>query len=160
MHGSAYLPQLGRDEPRGAASLREGRCAEYARWLGQGTKYAHAAAHFGMYVFAPVYGTADFDPGVSPYVGHAVWLEAHVQDPALYRPSQDRAAGGRMGALTPALLLNTVLPLLIIVLGCGMFAGERARGTWRLASLYARGFFVFGSKQSHFTFQHCGDHSV
>lgn len=112
--------------------------AEYARWLAQGHKYAHAAAHYGMYAFRPVYGLANVDPGVSGYVGHAVWLEAHVQDSLVYRPFQDRASAERLGSFTPALLLGTLLPLALVIAGYGTIAGERDRGTLRLVLVHAQ----------------------
>lgn len=105
---------------------------EYSRWLNQGEKYAHAAAHYGMYVFRPVYGLANLDPGVQGFVGHSVWLEAHVQDSLIYRPAEDSTFSERLGSFTPAFLLLTVLPLFVILLGYGSVAAERERGTLRL----------------------------
>lgn len=113
--------------------------AEYERWLNQGEKYAHAAAHYGMYVFRPVYGLANLDPGVQAFVGHSVWLEAHVQNGLLYRPLEDGTAVERLGTLSPAFLLTTLLPLFVILLAHGSVALERERGTLRLALIHSAG---------------------
>ncbi len=110
--------------------------SEYDRWLNQGEKYAHAAAHYGIYVFRPVYGSANLDPSVQAFVGHSVWLEAHLQNALLYRPLEDGTASERLGSFTPAFLLLTLLPLFVILLGYGSFAGERERGTLRLALIH------------------------
>ncbi len=119
-------------------SARAG-ATEYERWLNQGEKYAHAAAHYGIYVFRPVYGVANFDPGVQAFVGHSVWLEAHVQNGLLYRPIEDASGIERLGVLTPAFLLTTLLPLFILLLAHGSFAAERERGTLRLALIHSSG---------------------
>lgn len=112
--------------------------ADYGRWLSQGAKYAHAAAHYGMYAFRPVFGTAMMDPGITDYVGQSVYLEAHVQDPTVYRPADDNVSALHLGLFTPAWVCSTILPLFVIVLGFASFAGERARGTLRLTLLQSR----------------------
>ncbi len=113
--------------------------AEYQRWLNQGEKYAHTAAHYGIYVFRPVYGLANLDPGVQAFVGHSVWLEAHVQNGLLYRPLEDGTAVERLGALTPVFLLTTLLPLFILLLAHGSFTVERERGTLKLVLIHSSG---------------------
>ncbi len=112
--------------------------ADYHRWLSQGPKYAHAAAHYGMYAFRPVFGTAMMDPGVMDYVGQSVYLEAHVQDPTVYRPADDNVSALHLGLFSPAWVCSTILPLFVIVIGFASFAGERARGTLRLSLLQSR----------------------
>ncbi len=112
--------------------------AEYSRWLEQGPKYAHAAAHFGMYALRPVSGTANAEPGVMPYTGQSVYLEAHVQDPAVYRAEDDQASTLLFGDMGPEWVFRCVLPLLTVVLGAGSVAADRQRGTLRLNLLYSR----------------------
>ena len=43
---------------------------ERDNWLNQGKKNAHAAAHYGAYVFKPVAPLSIFDRGLQPFVGN------------------------------------------------------------------------------------------
>ena len=94
-------------------------------------KNPHAAAHYGLYAFKPRLAPAFLDPGVEPYTGVAVWLEAHKQNEMLYRPGEDATLAQRFGDLTVALVLQIVLPLVVILLAFSAFAGERELGTLR-----------------------------
>lgn len=101
--------------------------AENVRWSHQGEKNPHSAAHYGVYVFKPVSILAALDPGVEKYVGTSVWLEAHKQNDFVYRPASDEPGAGRQMRLTPALMLQVLVPIAMIFLGFGMFAAERER---------------------------------
>jgi len=116
---------------------REGAAvADRKTWLAQGTKNPHAAAHFGVYAFKPWRPLTLFDRGVDAYLGQAVLLEAHRQNLFQDRPAEDRTALQRFGELTPAAVLQILLPLLVVLLAHGAFAGEREEGTLRqVASL-------------------------
>lgn len=100
-------------------------------WETQGARDPHAAAHFGMYVFEPHGALATIDPGLTPYLGRAVWLEAHNQNTMKYRPAEDEPAIAAFRHLDVATLLQCIVPLFIVVLAYGAFAGERDRGTLR-----------------------------
>ena len=100
---------------------------ERGRWLDQGNKNPHSAAHYGIYAFKEPRPLAVVDPGVQAYLGSAVYLEAHKQNEPLYRPAQDGTALQRFGDLSPALVGQALLPLLVILLGFAAFAGERER---------------------------------
>lgn len=105
--------------------------ADREQWENQGKRNPHTAAHFGMYVFRPRLPGSLLDRGLDPYLGRAVWLEAHFQNPLKYRPAEDATSLQRMGELTAALVLQALVPLLIITLGYPAFAGERESGTLR-----------------------------
>lgn len=110
--------------------------SERQRWLEQGHKYPHSAAHYGVYVFKPLSALAAIDPGVERFVGTSVWLEAHKQNDFIHRPAADEAGSTRQFALSPALVLQVLAPLAIVFLGFGSFAREREQGlmgTLRLA---------------------------
>jgi ABC-2 type transport system permease protein len=107
--------------------------AEYDRWLSQGERWAHSAAHYGMWAFKPIGSLSVVDPGIEPYVGSAVWLEAHYQNAPLHRPAQDATLIERFGALSPAIVFGVIAPLMLILLGFGAVARERERGVWMLA---------------------------
>ncbi len=105
-------------------------------WFGQPAKNPHSAAHYGLWAFKPQLPLSFADRGVDPYVGTASWLEAHRQNEFRFRPAMDATAAQRFGDWTAAGVLQQLVPLLIIVLAFGAFAGERERGTLRqLASL-------------------------
>lgn len=110
---------------------------ETGNFLGQGAKNPHSAAHFGQYAFRPVLLPAAIDPGVSPWMGSMVWMEAHRRNLAEFRPAEDGAGQRQATGLSVAWVLQYVVPLLIIMLGFAIVAGERERGT--LALLLAQG---------------------
>jgi ABC-2 type transport system permease protein len=114
-------------------SLQHERARALTRrqWLEQGVKNPHAAAHYGVYAFKPDSPLSLVDPGVEPYTGVAVWLEAHKQNELLYRPAQDSTAIQRLGEMTGASVLQLLLPLLIVLLTFSIFSGEREAGTLR-----------------------------
>lgn len=102
-----------------------------AQWLNQGPKNAHSAAHYGVYAFKPTLPLSFVDSGLDAYTGVAVWLEAHKQDEFRFRPAQDATAVERFGELTPARVMELLVPLVIIILTFSSVAGEREQGTLR-----------------------------
>jgi ABC-2 type transport system permease protein len=102
-----------------------------AQWLNQDKKNPHSAAHYGVYAFKPKSQLAMVDAGIDPYMGVAVWLEAHKQNDFKYRPAQDRTAVQRFGEMTGAEVLQVLLPLFIVLMTFSAFAGEREQGTLR-----------------------------
>ena len=111
--------------------VRQAQAEDSAAFERQGNKPSHSAAHFGRMAYKPPAPLAVFDPGVSPYLGQVIWLEAHRQDPAMFRPAEDAPELGRLADLSVAGVLTSLLPLLIFVMGYGAFAAERERGTLR-----------------------------
>ncbi|HEY8064939.1 MAG TPA: ABC transporter permease subunit [Methylosinus sp.] len=108
----------------------------YATWVGQGPKNPHSAAHLGMHVFKPEPPLALFDPGLEPFAGQTVWLEAHKQNDFGFRPAQDATGLRRFGDLSAAYVLQLLAPLILVLIGFDALAGEREQGTLRqLASL-------------------------
>lgn len=132
--GALLLVSLGHGfvETREAAEERAAAEATARdHWESQGNKNPHSAAHYGVYAFKPRLALSFVDEGIDPFTGTAVWLEAHRQNEFLLRPAQDQAAAQRIGSLTAAQVLQHLVPLLIILLAFGAFAGERERGTLR-----------------------------
>jgi ABC-2 type transport system permease protein len=101
------------------------------QWLGQDKKNPHSAAHYGVYAFKPKSPLAIVDTGLDPYMGVAVWLEAHKQNEFKYRPAQDRTAVQRFGEMTAAEVLQILAPLFVVLMTFSAFAGEREQGTLR-----------------------------
>jgi ABC-2 type transport system permease protein len=115
---------------------------DYATWLSQRAGNPHSFAHFGLMAFKPSSALHAFDPGVSAYLGTSIWLEAHWQDPAGDRPAESSLDATRIAELSPAFLLATIGPLVVVALGFSSFARERENGAWRMllaAGLSARG---------------------
>jgi len=99
------------------------------QWEQQDAKNPHSAAHFGTYAFKTPTPLAYLDRGIDSYLGIAVWIEAHKQNPFLYRPVEDATSVARFGEATAASILQTLVPLLLILLAFSSFAGERESGT-------------------------------
>ncbi len=108
-------------------------------WRGQGDKNPHVAAHYGTHVFKPAGVLSYLDPGVEPFVGASLKLEAHRRNDATAAASLDATSLARFGGLSGAGVLSLLVPLLVVALGFAAWAGERERGTLRqLVSLGAR----------------------
>lgn len=122
--GWAQYRDVSRQHATAQAATRE-------QWLNQPKKNPHSAAHYGVYAFKPKSPLAIVDTGVDPYMGVAVWLEAHKQNEFKYRPAQDRTAVQRFGEMTGAEVLQVLVPLFIVLMAFGAVAGEREHGTWR-----------------------------
>lgn len=114
------------------AAVHAASAGEQQRWLDQEEKHPHSAAHYGVYAFRPPGPLAAFDAGLEPYLPVTVWMEAHRQNQPLYRPAQDAGSAGRFMALTPAVIVGALLPLLLLLLAAPAICGERERGTLRL----------------------------
>lgn len=109
----------------------DAQLAEREAWLGKGDMNPHAAAHYGAFVFKPVQPLSAIDPGLDPFLGVFVFLEAHKQQLARHRPIEDASPTRRLGLLTPATAALLLLPLLVVSLTFSSFAGERDQGTLR-----------------------------
>lgn len=94
-------------------------------WEAQEAKNPHSAAHYGLHVFKPWQLGAIFDPGILPYTGTTVFVEAHTKNDAMHPPIADRTSLARWGDLSPAFILLYLVPLLMIVLHFDAIAGER-----------------------------------
>lgn len=131
---AANATMLAREE----AAKRAVAATERARWLAQPAKDPHSAAHYSIFAFKPAAALAALDLGVEPFVGQAVWLEAHVQNDLLYRPQGEATLLERAGLRHPAALLIAFAPLVAFLLAFGAAARERERGSLRLALGAAR----------------------
>lgn len=121
---------------RQSAALRAERAAAQAtadeHWRTQDDKNPHVAAHYGTYVFKPGSALGFVDPGVDPFVGSSIKLEAHRKNALEGASSQDSTSLSRLGRLSVAAVLQLLVPLLIIGLGFSAWTAERERGTLRL----------------------------
>jgi ABC-2 type transport system permease protein len=105
---------------------------ERERWLNQGETSPHDATHHGLYVFALPTPLAAFDPDVRSFTGEAAFLEGDHPVTFLFRPAADAPAAHRFGEWSVAVIWQTLLPLVMILLTYGVFAREREAGTLRM----------------------------
>jgi ABC-2 type transport system permease protein len=101
-------------------------------WEAQGQRNPHSVAHFASWALRPLTPLAVLDPGVTPYAGSAVWMEAHNRNPARARPIEDASSAFDLGQFSAAWVLQMLVPLLIFVIGASVVARERESGTLRL----------------------------
>ncbi len=125
---------------RQARSVHAERTAAQAsaeeHWRGQDDKNPHVAAHYGTHVFKPAGPLSFVDPGIDPFVGASVKLEAHRRNDLEGARAADATGLARFGGLSVASVLQLLVPLLTIALGFSAWTAERERGTLRqLASL-------------------------
>ncbi|KQP08471.1 hypothetical protein ASF28_21050 [Methylobacterium sp. Leaf99] len=130
---SVALVGAWRQAARDADAVQRITQAERGRWLGQDAKNPHAADHYGLWVFKPSAPLAILDPGVEPYTGRMVRIEAHLFNDAVFRAVQDANPLTRAGLGSVADIVQLIVPLAVILLGFSAFAADRERGTLRLA---------------------------
>lgn len=112
----------------------------------QPARHPHRMVHYGSYVYRPVSALAGFDPGIDPFSGTTLYLEGHRQNSATISAVRENSSLMRFGQLTPAFVLQTLAPLLLIFLGFGIVNREHARGSLRvlLASGVTTGEIITG----------------
>ena len=103
-----------------------------AQWTGQPDRHPHRVAHYGTFAFKPVGPLAAYDPGIESFAGRIQYLEAHRQNAANFAEAGALSAAFRLGELSPAFIVQLLLPLLVIVLGHRLVAEDRESGRLRL----------------------------
>ncbi len=116
-------------EAREAREHASERASE--QWESQGDKNPHVAAHYGTHVFAPTSVVTAIDPGVSPYLGRSIKMEAHKRNIAAHASAEEGSNLSLLGGFSVASVLLELVPLLIIALGHGLWSRERESGTLR-----------------------------
>lgn len=102
-------------------------------WQTQPDRHPHRVAHYGSMVFKPVSPLSFIDAGVNPFVGNALFLEAHRQNSASVKQIQFGASNLALGYPSLATLVLVLWPLILITLGYSTFSNERERGTLKMA---------------------------
>lgn len=128
-----YFAAITSENVRTDADKRAVAAAERARWVGQGEKDPHSAAHYSIFAFKPSPALAGLDPGSQSFVGQTVWLEAHHQNDMLYRPQQNASLLQRIGFASPTALITGFGPLIVFLIAFTLVAQDRERGTMRVA---------------------------
>ncbi len=115
-----------------AAMMRaEAQIATDQQFKAQPDRHPHRMVHYGTYALRPVGPLAAFDPGVDAFTGTVVFLEGHRQNSATFGAARESSDLVRFGQLTPAFVLQTLAPLLLVFLGFASVARERERGSLR-----------------------------
>ena len=120
--------------------------AAKADWDAQPDRHPHRVVHFGDFVYKPVQFFAGFDPGVEQHAGTSVYLEGHRQNSANFSEAAQSSSLQQFGTFSPAFVLQTLLPLLLIFLGFSSISAERESGllTQLMSSGAGSGELVFG----------------
>lgn len=98
----------------------------------QPERHPHRVAHFGHFLFRSLDPLASFDSGVDAFTGHTLFLEAHRQNTANFGDVRQSSLLIRFGQLTPAFVLQVLVPLLLIFIGHSVISREKQTGTLRL----------------------------
>jgi ABC-2 type transport system permease protein len=118
------------------AALRERlQASADAEFESQPDRHPHRVVHYGHFAIRPASGLAALDPGVEAFTGNMIFLEGHRQNSANFGDARQSSLLVRFGQLSPALVLQVVVPLLLVFVGAAAIAGERERGTLRQALL-------------------------
>lgn len=99
------------------------------KWLNQPDRHPHRVAHYGYLIFRAKAELSFFDSGVESFAGNSIFLEAHKQNSANFSEAGHSSGLLRFGELTPAMILQLLVPLLIFFLGFVAITGERENGT-------------------------------
>lgn len=120
--------QFERSEAERAHFVTEAR----AQWLNQGERHPHRAAHFGAYVAKPELSLAMFEPGLRPFAGQTLWLEAHDRPAFANIPSEDDLTlGTGLGVVSGSAILQMLGGLLALVMAALSIVRERETGVLR-----------------------------
>ena len=120
-----YYASINRQHEEAGQATRE-------QWENQSDKNPHSAAHYGTFVFKPVYPLSYFDQGVDAFTGNTLFLEAHRSNQSKDMAALDQSEFARLGVMTPAFVLGILMPLFIILFGYGTASEERESGRLRL----------------------------
>lgn len=108
-----------------------------ATFLSQPDRHPHRMVHYGHYLFRTPAPLSIIDPGVDPVTGQSIFLEGHRQNAPMFADTGASADFGGLQFLTPALVYQVFVPLLLIFLGSGMIVREREAAS--LGTLLAQG---------------------
>ena len=83
----------------------------------QPARHPHRMVHYGHYVFREPPPLSVIEPGVDAFSGTVMFLEGASPKLGGFSPRYSGAQAGQLAELSPAFVYQTLLPLLLIVLG-------------------------------------------
>ncbi|MUH72815.1 DUF3526 domain-containing protein [Psychrosphaera haliotis] len=95
----------------------------------QPDRHPHRMVHYGHYVFRTPAPLSTIDPGIDSYTGTSIFLEGHQQNTAMFSEQGKSSGLTRFSQLTPAFVMQIIVPLLLILIGYSMVSRERENGT-------------------------------
>ena len=95
----------------------------------QPDRHPHRMVHYGHYLFRPAAPLSLVDPGVDSYTGNVIFVEGHHQNTAMFSGQGEAGSPNLFGELSPALLLQTAVPLVLILLGAASMTREYESNT-------------------------------
>ena len=101
-------------------------------WLNQAPQNPHNAAHYGHFVFKPVYAVQVLDDGIGQFAGSILRLEAHSQNDPKFSAAEGRTESSRFGEISFSWLLQIVIPLFIIILCFNAVSADREQENLKL----------------------------
>ena len=103
-------------------------------WLNQGPQNPHNAAHYGHYVFKPVYAVQVLDNGIGQFAGSIIRLEAHAQNEPKFSAAESRTESSRFGEVSFSWLLQVLMPLFIILLCFNTVSADKEQENLKLVA--------------------------
>jgi ABC-2 type transport system permease protein len=100
-----------------------------ATFVEQPDRHPHRMVHYGHYAFRAPSPLSTLDPGIDAYTGNSIFLEGHRQNSAMFADQQQGTALTKLGSLTPAFIVQTLAPLLLILIGYSSISRERESQT-------------------------------
>jgi len=98
-------------------------------FVDQPDRHPHRMVHYGHYAFRTPSPLSTLDPGIDAYTGNSIFLEGHRQNSAMFADSRQGTALTKLGSLTPAFIVQTLAPLLLILIGYSAISRERESET-------------------------------
>ncbi len=100
-----------------------------SRFLEQPDRHPHRMVHYGHYVFRAPSPLSMIEPGVDAYTGTSIFLEGHRQNSATFADQRQSSGLTRFSSLSPAFLMQVLVPLLMILVGYACITREKEAGT-------------------------------
>jgi ABC-2 type transport system permease protein len=94
-------------------------------FVDQPDRHPHRMVHYGHYAVRTPSPLSTLDPGIDAYTGNSIFLEGHRQNSAMFADSRQGTALTKLGSLTPAFIVQTLAPLLLILIGYSGISRER-----------------------------------
>lgn len=108
-------------------------------FVDQPDRHPHRMVHYGHYAFRTPSPLSTLDPGIDAYTGNSIFLEGHRQNSAMFADSRQGTALTKLGSLTPAFIVQTLAPLLLLLILIGYSGISRERESQTLSYLLSQG---------------------